>query len=70
MAERRLKIAGMHCIDCAHSIERALAAVPGVGAAHVHYLKKLATVTVEEGVTTASLVEAVERAGYQATPAE
>ncbi|MCL8206787.1 MAG: heavy-metal-associated domain-containing protein [Actinomycetia bacterium] len=70
MTERQLKIGGMHCVDCAHTVERALAAVPGVARARVHYLKKVATVTVDDSVPTATLVEAVARVGYQAAPAE
>jgi Cu+-exporting ATPase len=70
MTERQLKIGGMHCVDCAHTVERALAGVPGVARARVHYLKKLATVTVDDQVPTDALVEAVAQAGYQATPAE
>lgn len=70
MTERRLKIGGMHCVDCARTVERALAGVPGVTRARVHYLKKVATVTVDDGVSTDKLIEAVAQAGYQATPAE
>ncbi|SMC05360.1 Copper chaperone CopZ [Sulfobacillus thermosulfidooxidans DSM 9293] len=64
-----LKITGMHCVDCAHKVEAALQAVPGVTAAHVHYLKRRAQVTVENPtIVVDHLRQAVQAAGYDATP--
>jgi len=38
MVTQDLKITGMHCIDCAHTVEAALKTVPGVEQARVLYL--------------------------------
>jgi Cu+-exporting ATPase len=61
-----LKISGMHCIDCAWTVERALSRTAGVARAKVSYLKKQADVEVQDGVAVADLVAAVEQAGYGA----
>lgn len=63
-----MKISGMHCTDCAVTVQKALAAAQGVDSAKVSYLKKQADVEVPEGVEVASLVAAVEQAGYKAEP--
>jgi copper chaperone CopZ len=61
-----LKISGMHCVDCARTVEEALGRTPGVARAKVSYLKRRADVEVEDGVSLAALIEAVENAGYGA----
>lgn len=69
MATLDLKVSGMHCVDCAHKVEAALNAVPGVTDAHVHYLKRRATVTVADPAgAVESLRQAVQAAGYDAAP--
>ena len=62
-----LRIGGMTCAGCASTVERALAAVPGVTAARVN----LATETASVGgdVAHARLAEAVRSAGYEAPDA-
>ncbi len=70
MATYELNIAGMHCIDCAHSIEAALKTVPGVDQAHVHDLKRQAQVTAEAStVSVEQWREAVKDTGYEVSPA-
>ena len=69
VAQILFRIEGMHCIDCAKTVERALQSVPGVTAAKVHYLKKVATVDTASDVPTDVLEHAVEQAGYRAQPA-
>jgi Cu+-exporting ATPase len=66
--QRELKIDGMHCLDCAVKVRNALAEVPGVERAEVKYVRKRATVEVDETVPVAALVEAVRKAGYGAEP--
>lgn len=63
-----LRIGGMTCEACAARVESALRAVPGVRAAAVSYSNGTAAITIEPGATlpTASLVDAVEGAGYEA----
>jgi len=67
LATQELKITGMHCIDCAHKVEAALKAVPGVEQARVHYLKRQAFVT-GPVITVDLLLAAVRAVGYDATP--
>ncbi|NIE62043.1 heavy metal translocating P-type ATPase, partial [Burkholderia sp. Ap-955] len=61
-----LSIDGMHCGGCTGRVQRALAAVPGVVEAAVDLDTHTATVTAQETVETAQLLEAVGAAGYRA----
>lgn len=67
--ERQLKITGMHCLDCAVKVKNALGTTPGVKSADVKYVRKMATVEVDETTPVQALVKAVEDAGYGAEPA-
>lgn len=68
MTTYQFKIQGMHCVDCAHTVEQALSTVPGVTTAKVHYLKKQATVDTTMPVSLELFTQAVENAGYTAIP--
>ncbi len=71
-AERRsfdLSVTGMTCASCAGRVEKALGRVPGVEAASVNLATERAHVVAFAGSTdAAALAEAVERAGFGATP--
>ncbi|MBC7541208.1 MAG: copper-translocating P-type ATPase [Candidatus Sericytochromatia bacterium] len=68
-AEVTLGIGGMTCASCSNRIERALNKHPGVLTAAVNLAAERATVTYDpQSVTAADLVQAVENAGYQASP--
>ncbi|RYI35090.1 MAG: heavy metal translocating P-type ATPase, partial [Acetobacteraceae bacterium] len=59
-----LTVAGMTCASCVGRVERALKAVPGVGAASVNLATERARV---EGVAAAdALITAIRAAGYEA----
>lgn len=60
-----LKIQGMTCQACASTVQKALAQVPGVADAKVHFAQAEAEVCVQEGAKVAGdmLVKAVEKAG-------
>jgi len=61
-----LPIGGMHCAACSASVQKALAAVPGVIDASVNLASERALVTVLSGAATrATLAQAVEGAGYE-----
>ncbi len=60
-----LAIAGMTCASCANRIERKLNKIDGVTAT-VNYATEKAKVVFDEGVETATLLDAVEQAGYTA----
>ncbi|MBZ2209748.1 heavy metal translocating P-type ATPase [Massilia soli] len=68
-ADATLTISGMTCASCAGRVEKALAGVPGVLEARVNLATERALVRTAGNVETAALVQAVERAGYQAAPA-
>ncbi len=67
MNERRvtLPITGMHCANCAFTVERSLKKAAGVAEAAVNYATEQATVTFDPGVVgAAELVERVRDSGY------
>jgi len=59
-------ITGMTCASCSARVEKALAKVPGVLDASVNLATEQATVKVAQGISAATLIAAVERAGYGA----
>jgi P-type Cu+ transporter len=61
-----LAITGMTCASCSARVEKALAKVPGVLDASVNLATEQATIQVAQGTSAASLIAAVERAGYGA----
>ena len=61
-----LRITGMHCNNCVHHVDKALRAVRGVTAVEVDLAGGGAQVTHDDGVPLATLVTAVESAGYEA----
>ncbi len=70
-AEIDLTISGMTCASCATRIEKALMRTPGVEAANVNLATERANVRIlQDAVTAAELVGAIERAGYRATAAQ
>lgn len=64
-----LSLHGMTCASCAARIERTLKRQPGVVSAQVNFATEKANVEYEHGqVDVAALQQAVEAAGYGATP--
>jgi len=59
-------ITGMTCASCSARVEKALAKMPGVLEAGVNLATEQATVKVAQGTSAATLIAAVERAGYGA----
>ena len=70
-ASLALRVDDLTCLDCAHRVERALAAVPGVERVDVSYGTKRAHVVVDPsadvGTILPAALRAVEAAGYHAT---
>ena len=62
----KLPIEGMTCASCVARVEKALKRVPGVATAEVNLATETATVTLAEGASPETLVEAVRSAGYEA----
>ncbi|RDK01982.1 heavy metal translocating P-type ATPase [Paraburkholderia lacunae] len=64
-----LDIGGMTCASCAMRVEKALAKVPGVTRASVNLATEKASIDSDATVAAETLVDAVRKAGYEATPA-
>ena len=65
-----LAIEGMTCASCVGRVERALNKVPGVRSASVNLASERAHVELLSAVDTATLISAVDKAGYKARPIE
>ncbi len=62
-----LEIKGMTCSLCTLAVKKSLSAVEGVENVAVSYKEKTARLTAPDSVSDTVLVEAVRKAGYQAT---
>ena len=65
--EIQLQLGGMTCASCSARIERVLARQPGVLAAEVNLASEKARVQLLAGLDAATLLSAVEKAGYSAS---
>jgi Cd2+/Zn2+-exporting ATPase len=67
-AALRFRVSGMDCADCARSVERVVAALPGVDDARVNFGAATLTVVQEAGSAVAAdeIAASVARAGYHA----
>ncbi|PWL19285.1 heavy metal translocating P-type ATPase [Falsochrobactrum shanghaiense] len=65
-ASMDLAIEGMSCASCVSKVEKTLLAVPGVTRASVNLATERAHVELAGAVSTADLVGAVKKAGYEA----
>ena len=68
VTETMLDVRGMTCASCVRRVERSLGKLPGVEEANVNLATEQATV--RGSVPVSALLDAVRRAGYEATPAE
>jgi copper chaperone len=66
MPTTTLKIEGMTCNHCVHSVQQALSSLPGVKKAEVSLSQKEALVESEGPLDLSAAVKAVEEEGYQA----
>jgi copper chaperone len=61
-----ITVPGIHCDHCKHSIEGALAPLPGISSARVDIDARTVTVEVDQSrVDRAQLVAAIEDQGYE-----
>jgi heavy metal translocating P-type ATPase len=69
MKKEQFDITGMTCSACSTRVEQCVAKLPGVAEVSVNLLKNSMAVSYDEGVLdSASIVAAVENAGYGAIP--
>ena len=66
VAEKVIKIEGMHCENCKNSVERQLNRIDGA-AAKVDLKKNIAVVSLERMASDEELKAAVEKAGFKVT---
>ena len=62
----RFRIRGMHCANCADTIEKAVAPIPGVIDAHVNFAAETLTARVSDEVPPGEIEAKVAAAGYSA----
>lgn len=67
--EIALIVSGMTCASCAGRVEKALAKVAGVQQASVNLASEKASIVTDGSVEQATLIAAIERAGYSASQA-
>ena len=63
----QLTVKGMHCGGCVQAVRDALSSVPGTIVAEVQVGK--AAVTTDDNTPVATLIDAIDDAGYEATEA-
>ena len=62
-----ITLGGLHCANCAKTIEKAMKNVDGAESAIVNLGAKKATVTYDDSKSSPKkIVESIERAGYEA----
>lgn len=65
---RTFDVHGMTCAACSSRIEKVLSSTPGVISARVNLALERADVELAPGVSDETVIEAVDRAGYEAQP--
>lgn len=65
-ADIALSVPSMHCAVCISTVERSLAAVPGVREARVNLTLRRAMVRAAAGIEPTELISALKAAGYEA----
>ena len=61
-----VRVTGMNCAACVRRVERAIAAVPGVGQVGVNLATERASITAGPGIKAAAIADALRTAGYPA----
>ena len=63
MAERRMRIDGMHCQNCAARVKKAIDGIEGA-VSEVDFASGIAVVRMDRSIDDIVLKKAVEKAGY------
>ena len=65
MAEKEIKVVGMHCPSSVNAVELCLKDVDGIEDAKADLDSGVTTITMSEDVSDADINEAVEEAGFK-----
>ena len=65
MAEKEIKVVGMHCPSCANAVELCLKDVDGIEDAKADLDTGITTITMSDDVSDEDINEAVEEAGFK-----
>lgn len=65
MAEKEIKVVGMHCPSCVKAVELCLTDVDGIEEAKADLDSGITTITMSSDVSDADINEAVEEAGFK-----
>ncbi len=65
MAEKEIKVVGMHCPNCVKAVELCLTDVDGIEDAKADLDSGITKITMSEDVSDADINEAVEEAGFK-----
>src|SRR5438132_9182681 len=69
LRDERFRIRGMHCANCALTIENAVREIPGVRDANVNFAAETLSVRAAQDVAPGVIEDRVARAGYRAIEA-
>jgi P-type Cu+ transporter len=68
MNTSRLKIKGMHCVNCSNTITRKLMKTNGIAKAQVNFATETAEIEYDSKmISEASIINVIEKAGYEAS---
>ena len=65
MAEKEIKVVGMHCPSCVAAVELCLKDVDGIDDAKADLDSGITTITMSSDVSDTDINEAVEEAGFK-----
>ncbi len=63
-----INVSGMHCVNCAKAVEKALTEIDSISKAKVDLEKNTVTATMKKDVDDKFIIEAIEKLGF--TPGE
>ena len=59
-----IDVTGMHCINCAKAVEKALCEIDGISKAKADHEKNIVTASMKIDVDEKLIIEAIEKAGF------
>lgn len=70
MIKKIITVEGMHCMHCAGSVEKAVAALGGIKGAKVNLDKKICTAKLTDEVSDEAIKSAIKEIGFEVTDIE